>query len=306
MSMTLPLPTPEQIPAELPARAQWVAARYVVRDGKRTKVPINPDTGEYARPNHPATWATFDAAHAFARRHGLMVGYVFSADDPYTGVDIDHCRDPESGELTHDAFAPLAVLGTFTEASVSGTGAHAILRAKKSGPRCRKQGSPVEIYDERRVFVFTGRRLDGLPATIKDRQEELDAVYRELFGDEPRVAFPPVAPPECSLDDADVLSRARQARNGPKFAALFDAGDWRAAGYASHSEARQALCSLLAFWVGPDPARIERLFQRSALYRPDKWPRERADVLAIAANRREYWTPARWPTFQYAEVRYGN
>src|SRR5439155_15578492 len=40
--------------------------------------------------------------------------------------------------------------------------------------------------------------------------------------------------------------------------------------YGSQSEAELALCSMLTFWTGPDPERIDRLFRRSALYR-EKW-----------------------------------
>ena len=55
-----------------------------------------------------------------------------------------------------------------------------------------------------------------------------------------------------------------------KFRRLFkgNCGD-----YSSPSEADLALCSKLAFWLGPDPARIDALFRRSGSMRP-KWDRE--------------------------------
>ena len=59
------------------------------------------------------------------------------------------------------------------------------------------------------------------------------------------------------------------ARNGMQFARLWH-GD--ISGYPSHSEADLALCAMLAFWCGPDPERIDRLFQQSKLYRA-KWHR---------------------------------
>jgi hypothetical protein len=40
--------------------------------------------------------------------------------------------------------------------------------------------------------------------------------------------------------------------------------------YASRSEADLALCSRLVFWTGGDPARVDKLFKQSGLYRP-KW-----------------------------------
>lgn len=62
------------------------------------------------------------------------------------------------------------------------------------------------------------------------------------------------------------------AENGAKFDRLWN-GDTTE--YASHSEADQALCNLLAFWTGGDPHRVERLFYESGLVR-DKW-RDRED-----------------------------
>ncbi|HEY1349615.1 MAG TPA: hypothetical protein VGF67_08335 [Ktedonobacteraceae bacterium] len=60
------------------------------------------------------------------------------------------------------------------------------------------------------------------------------------------------------------LLQALAARNGEKFRALWQ-GD--TSGYRSASEADQALCHLLAFWTGKDPARVDRLFCASGLYR---------------------------------------
>jgi hypothetical protein len=75
--------------------------------------------------------------------------------------------------------------------------------------------------------------------------------------------------PEIPQDDAKLLELARNARNGAKFARLFDRGD--IGGYASQSEADAALCAILAFWTGGDVSRIDALFRLSALFRPDKW-----------------------------------
>ena len=78
-------------------------------------------------------------------------------------------------------------------------------------------------------------------------------------------------PPRRALSDANdevLLGRARAAKNGTKFRALFDEGDTSA--YGSQSEADLALCMILAFWTNRDAGRMDRLFRRSALFRP-KW-----------------------------------
>jgi len=99
--------------------------------------------------------------------------------------------------------------------------------------------------------------------------------------------------PPVSADDRAVLDHARAAKNGAKFARLYDAGD--TSGHTSHSEARQAICSLLAFWCEHDQDQCARLFQGSALCREDKWPRERERVLALAYSRGDFY---RWPARQ--------
>jgi putative DNA primase/helicase len=47
-------------------------------------------------------------------------------------------------------------------------------------------------------------------------------------------------------------------------------------GHPSASEADAALCTMLAFWLGRDPDRIDRAFRRSGLMR-DKWDSPRGD-----------------------------
>ncbi|MBC8356397.1 MAG: hypothetical protein H8E66_30835, partial [Planctomycetes bacterium] len=90
-----------KIPACLCERPQWVAWKYIERDGKPTKTPINPHTGEFAKSTDASTWGTFDEAMATCGHDATYsgVGFVFTADDPYCGVDLDDCRDPDSGQL---------------------------------------------------------------------------------------------------------------------------------------------------------------------------------------------------------------
>src|SRR5204862_5008732 len=88
------------------------------------------------------------------------------------------------------------------------------------------------------------------------------------------------------------LARMRAARNGRRFAALFDSGDLSCHGH-DRSRGDYALCDMIAFRVGPDPDRIDRLFRRSALYRPEKWDRPdyRENTIAkVLARRTTYFS----------------
>src|SRR5262249_37684410 len=95
-----------------------------------------------------------------------------------------------------------------------------------------------------------------------------------------------------ALDDDEIVRRAKLAKNGSKFKQLW-AGN--ISGHASHSEADAALCRMLAFYCGPDAARIDELFRSSGLYRP-KWDRRdyRDATIALAlSGRRDFYRPRR-------------
>ena len=96
---------------------------------------------------------------------------MFSKDDPYVGVDLD--------TFDTEAAAIVSALGSYTEASVSGRGAHVIVRGSLNGhPRNRK--GPIELYGEGRYFVVTGEHMQGTPATIEERQTELEEVLEHV------------------------------------------------------------------------------------------------------------------------------
>jgi putative DNA primase/helicase len=79
---------------------------------------------------------------------------------------------------------------------------------------------------------------------IRDRSQELVTFHAQHFA-EPIVARSTDASGHHSeLADEEVISLARSVKNAAKFEALWQ-GD--ISGYASHSEADQALVSLLAF-----------------------------------------------------------
>ena len=85
---------------ELRQRRQWVAWKYVLKNGRQTKPPVNPHTGEGASHSDPGTWGTYEEAMAYAQAYNLPgVGYVLTEDDDLTGVDLDHCRDADFGHL---------------------------------------------------------------------------------------------------------------------------------------------------------------------------------------------------------------
>jgi hypothetical protein len=274
----------EAIPAELRQRSQWVVWRYIWnpkknrKDGSGAKgdwdkPPLDARALKAASSTDPSTWATFAEALAAYERHDLDgIGFIPTPDDGLTIIDIDKCRDRDTGAVEPRAARIVAEMDTYTEASPSGTGLRIVARGRKPDRERSKRG-PVEIYDGLtsdgrpggRYLTFTGRRIDRTPAEVRERQEALTAVYeRELKGKKREAA---TTNDPRDLADDELLRKAMAAKNGAKFRELWDGGD---AGKPSASEGDLALCNLLAFWCDGDAARVDRLFRRSGRMRP-KW-----------------------------------
>jgi putative DNA primase/helicase len=280
----------DNIPEELRRLPQWVGWSYAPRADRQaqvrwTKVPLDLGTGRLARANDPATWVAFDVARAvLANTEEPLdgIGFMFSDDDPFAGVDFDDAyRD---GALCDWARPLVAALDSYTEVSPSGTGVKVYLRGRLSGERHRKAygGGEVELYDRLRFFCVTGQHLPDTPRETAERQTQLEEMYRTVFkgthAPVERVFYPfpqaeRVKNPfyEMEQSDDELVRRAGTGRGGPRFRALWS-GD--TGGYRSASEADLALCGLLAFWCDGDGDRIDALFRRSGLYRP-KWDEQR-------------------------------
>ena len=259
----------EELPGALTARDQWVCWRREERDGKATKVPVDPATGGYASTTDPDTWADVKTAlEAVEAADADGVGFVFTDDDPVVGVDLDDCRDSVSGTIDEWARDVVTRLDSYAEVSPSGTGVHVIAEGELPEGRSRK--GDVEMYETSRFFTVTGEHLDATPRTVESRIDAIRGVHagyvQEASVD---VEAEPTAPTGdgIDLDDEELLERARAAENGDRFEALFQG---RTDGYDSHSEADMALCLHLAFWTGGDPSRMDALFRQSGLFR-EKW-----------------------------------
>jgi len=203
-----PEPAVAAIPPDLRERDQWVVWRYEKRAGRRTKIPYDPRSGGNASAADPETWTAFDVAwetfQQTRRYDGLA--YVFSVDDPFCGFDLDDCLD-EGGQLLWGADL-LETLDSYCEISPSGRGLKLIVCGKKPAyARCKAPwngGGTIEIYDQRRLFAITGQRFAGTNPEIVDRQTELDALCRQLWGS----LHPPAQPREILGGSSGNMTRS--------------------------------------------------------------------------------------------------
>ena len=292
----------DNVPSQLKMYRQFVLWKHEERHGKLTKIPYRAetlnDTFLPASSTDPSTWSDFvkTKGRYISHNHSQQfsgIGFVFSADDPFTGIDIDNCLD-QNGTLAKwaqpviDLFMP-----TYCEISPSGTGLKLWIEGKKSlhlwGNKCRK--GEVEVYDKQRFFTLTGKVFGqensgdaGIfqPVDIQDRSADLDTLHKMWFATEipettslnhsdDAVPLTPLTPltPTNAEDDHAILQRAFIA--DPKFHDLYANGN--ISQYDSSSEADASLCCKLAFWFQNQTGKIDQYFRSSALMR-DKWNRD--------------------------------
>jgi KaiC/GvpD/RAD55 family RecA-like ATPase len=192
--------TLENIPTALTARPNWVLWRNDLRGGKPTKLPYDAHD-RLARADDPTSWETYADAVARYERGGYEgIGYEFSDDDGLCGIDLDGCRDPESGTVSAWAKEIILTLDTYAEVSPSQTGVKLWVVGKSpfaSGKKIKlpheqpigDKAAAIEVYDHGRYFAVTGWRLRG-PAEPQPRQDKLDWLKRKYFPDAPTAPLP--------------------------------------------------------------------------------------------------------------------
>lgn len=171
---------PLNIPAELKERRQWLMWRWETVGGeKATKVPYRVD-GRRASSTNPATWTDFEtAASRFGRGGFDGTGFAVTKDDPFTGIDLDDCVNPDTGKIAPKAAELVRRFDSYTEITPSGEGLRIWIKGVKPAGRCSKPG--VEIYDTARYFTVAGRMLAASRETVEERQSELEALIAEEF-----------------------------------------------------------------------------------------------------------------------------
>jgi hypothetical protein len=167
---------------ELRARHQWVAWKYVMRAGaaKPDKLPVNPMTGSLASHSTPATWGSYLMARERQRKDNLAgVGFCLAWDDDLTGIDIDSCRDPDTGEFEPWIQEIVNLAETYTEVSPSGKGIRLFARIKL--PKSIKSDKArVEIYTVDRYLTITNQHVEGTPLDIREAPQTIERLLARV------------------------------------------------------------------------------------------------------------------------------
>lgn len=311
-------PLSARVPDALKLWPQFVVwkSEQVPGRPKPSKIPYDPKTGKRASSTDPSTWGSLDQAElAVLSGEYIGIGFVFTLNDPFVFLDFDDCKDDAGNWL--DATGQWGLFSASAwEYSQSGNGIHviALVRDKKpleghANKWRRSDGGMNECYATGRFVAFGPRGWQGEP---QPADEMLKLVVPPRSAPAAQV-LEWVDQPQDGYDGPDndevLLQRALESKGGAHsmfgtsapFRALWQADTailgqfWPDAGGRrpfDHSSAVMALMNALAWWTGCNPARMWRLFQRSALYRPDK-PRTAVRALEKAAAekaaRGSYW-----------------
>ncbi len=174
----------ENIPNELKAIQQWALWKAEVRpNGKINKPPCD-SRGYYLKDwCNPENLLKFDDAVSLASSNpGIIsgIGFVFTANLGLVGIDFDSVI--ENGEILSEYGEWIGTLRSYTEISYSGTGVHIIVKGALPG-KSNRVGN-VEMYSEKRFFVFTGNTFQF--SEIVENQSAIDLLYRMKIQKEQR------------------------------------------------------------------------------------------------------------------------
>lgn len=267
---------PHHIPLQLKELHQWVCWRYTHKaDGSLTKTPLNPNAPGNASSTAESTWGSYEQCRKLAQeKFGHGIGFVFKEGGGYVGVDLDDCLDGEGLLRTPEADW-VAALNSYTEVSPSGKGVKIIFKGKLPPHMPRHSWGGNGIYESGRFFTITGEVYTNIGGMRYDtittpHPGTVTTLLDEWFPAAPEKVDFAEAPQQMS--DNEVLQRLTDDVNGETFRDLFY-NNWQEH-FSSQSEADLSLVNRMAFYTGPCPEQLDRLFRRSRLMR-DKWDETR-------------------------------
>lgn len=261
------------IPDELKQLNNWCVWKFEKRNGKRTKIPFNAETGEFAKSNDKRTWSSYETAVNAEGVDGI--GFFF--EPPYLGIDIDDIDDDlhrfKQGDKLDNIVSEFnEAFKSYTEVSPSGNGLHIIVKGKIPGSRRRKGN--IEMYDSGRFFTMTGKTIGKYKDVTEVSEQVFKTIYEKYLPNN-TVKYPTTNNYQQNihnLSEIDVINEIYKSKQAKLFDDLMK-GNYEPY-YTSHSEADMALANILAFWCARDYTQMDSIFRQSNLYR-DKWDEKR-------------------------------
>ena len=285
----------DSFPYVLKLIKNWVLYR-VIYD---RKVPKDSRTGKNAKSNDSSTWSSFDeSVTGFVKYNADGIGIELTLVTYILVFDLDHVRNPETGELhplVKELLNMLPEDSVFVEISQSGTGLHLFFQYTKGldltiFTKCKMtavfgDNTCFECYTHDRFIAMTGNLLSEKFANIRPSTEVDNAItqiYKRCLdiynggkvNSKPKTdskPAPALSRPAPKLSDDDIIRLAY--KNSEKFRKLAhkDISDYD----NDDSRADAAFIYILAFYT-KDPEQLDRIYRRWLLAR-DKWDSPRGE-----------------------------
>jgi AAA domain len=147
------------VPQQLKDLPNWVVWREEKRNGKKTKVPYDANTHDFAKTNDSTTWASFSRAAEVSQilnAHNYDgVGFMLK-DSDLTGVDFDGVVDDGVPELY--VLNLISQIGTpYCEVTPSGTGLRVFIKGNQLPPGNRKFSAKKKGVEKYGAEIYSGR-----------------------------------------------------------------------------------------------------------------------------------------------------
>lgn len=183
----------DSIPHTLRGMDHWVCWKQKLienKDGSQrwTKVPVDVESGGFASSTDPETWTDYTNAASYCRRSdtdAVGLGFVVSEDDAVIGIDIDDCRDPDSGDIDPVVVELLRHTETYAEVSPSGTGIRIFVLGDSTVEECEAdlpREAHIEMYDTGRYLTVTGHSIDYCPDDLEWDDDTLSEFEARVSG----------------------------------------------------------------------------------------------------------------------------
>lgn len=250
-------------------------------ENKYKKMPVDARTGNFCNAHNPDVWLTYEQAVASCKEN--RIGFVFTKDDPFFFVDVDHCLI--NGQWSQQAlFAASLFPGAAMEISQSGTGLHIFGMGACPPHSCKNESLGIEFYTEGRFAAITGYNATGYAGT--DFTHALPAIVDAYFPPKVKEFSEWTTTGTGIQDDEELIKKALKSKSvssifggRASFEDLWTANtsvlsqcypsDHRDKPYNA-SIVDMALAQHLAFWSGCNCEQIMRIMLKSALVR-EKW-----------------------------------
>ena len=282
------------IPNEMKEVNRWCI--YVLGDGqghKRDKIPYSPITRHKVSTTKPEEWASYETAlkayNSSWNKPNIGLGFLLG--DGWGCLDVDNIAPNGLNPQDIDnpaVYKALDLTGWgYSEISQSKTGIHCFFKLEDEPPKHHNKNEEAEIYTSRRFIAMTGNKIqpDQPPKTsfldldqfklLLDAYGLKEISKAEQAMNNPANVFNDLPPKH---PDSQVIRQALASKNGQRVATLFFDGihpDPKI--NQDHSRKDLSLCNELALFTNGNASQIDRLFRRSALYRP-KWDEKRGSI----------------------------